>query len=469
MPSHQAVMAAALAPPVPSDHPGAGAQGPGSGFRGAPLLVSVVAVAATVGVLPIVPVMVGQAPSFLPAVLAAVACFDIISLYLLADDFLVTGDRRILATACSYLWSLVVMGGYALAFPDVFSANPPLATEASVAPYLYIGWHAGFPLLLGIAWAPWPERWSRSTPREKRRLHLTAVITAITLVSVAAVYVCVRYVASWPVLIVGTDYSAMTRITAPVALPMAALSLLLAWHGLRRRAGPERWAAVAVLVCLCDLVLTYAGGARYSVGWYAGRSLTMVAAATLMVAMLAAFSRLKAAAELNAALDSLTGLANRRSAYLALAGMVARARRSRTPLTVIELDLDHFKAVNDRFGHPAGDALLTEVGAALTASLRGGDVPARVGGEEFLVLLPDTDQEAAELVAERLRSVIADLDESPDGRYVRASLGVATLDPGDVDGADLLRRVDRALYVAKESGRNRVVTALPDAENVPTP
>jgi diguanylate cyclase (GGDEF)-like protein len=195
----------------------------------------------------------------------------------------------------------------------------------------------------------------------------------------------------------------------------------------------------------------------------------MVAAATLMVAMLAAFSRLKAAAEVNAASDSLTGLANRRSAYLALAGMVARARRSRTPLTVIELDLDHFKAVNDRFGHPAGDALLTEVGAALTASLRGGDVPARVGGEEFLVLLPDTDQEAAELVAERLRSVIADLDESPDGRYVRASLGVATLDPGDVDGADLLRRVDRALYVAKESGRNRVVTALPDAENVPTP
>ena len=109
-----------------------------------------------------------------------------------------------------------------------------------------------------------------------------------------------------------------------------------------------------------------------------------------------------------------------------------RARRAGTPLTVIALDLDHFKTVNDRHGHPAGDAVLAAVGAALIAGVRDGDVPARVGGEEFVVLLPDTAESSALLMAERLHTVVSELDVPGVPQSVTASLGVAHLDPWDL-------------------------------------
>jgi len=401
---------------------------------------------------------VGPTVSFLPGVLATVTCFDVICLFLLAGDYVDSGDRRILVTSWAYLWSLVTMGGYALAFPGVISAHPPLATAPSVAPYLYICWHAGFPLMLGAAWAPWPHRLTRQTRRDRRHSELLSTALVVAAVTAVVVATVVRFVTSWPVLIVGIDVSRMVRVTAPVAIPLVLVALGLTWHGLRNRLGPERWAAVAVLVCLCDLILTYAARYRYSVGWYGGRTLTMLAAAVLLVAMLASFRRLKATAEFNAAFDSLTGLSNRRGAHAALAGAVARARRSGAPLALIALDLDHFKDVNDRFGHPVGDTVLAAVGAALTANVRDGDLAARVGGEEFLVLLPDTGGSTATLVAERLRQAIAGLEVAAGPGLAKASLGVTCLGPQDNDAGDLLRRADGALYTAKDSGRNRVVT-----------
>jgi diguanylate cyclase (GGDEF)-like protein len=182
--------------------------------------------------------------------------------------------------------------------------------------------------------------------------------------------------------------------------------------------------------------------------------------------MLAAFRQLKSAAEYNAAFDSLTGLANRRTAHAGLGAAVARARRAGTPLTVIALDLDHFKTVNDRHGHPAGDAVLAAVGAALIAGVRDGDVPARVGGEEFIVLLPDIAEPSAMLVAERLRTVVSALQVPGVRQPVTASLGVAHLDPWDLDASSLLRRADEALYEAKDLGRDRVVTAAPPIDSL---
>jgi diguanylate cyclase (GGDEF)-like protein len=175
--------------------------------------------------------------------------------------------------------------------------------------------------------------------------------------------------------------------------------------------------------------------------------------------MLAVFQRVKAQAEYDAATDPLTGLHNRRSAYEALEQMVARSRRSGAPLGVLILDLDLFKQVNDRYGHETGDMALAEVAHLLARSCRLGDVVARVGGEEFLILLPDTHDRGTLVVAEKIRSLVAAMVVPADKVRMTVSIGAATLERDDLSTGILLQRADTALYQAKEAGRNRVVMA----------
>ncbi len=145
--------------------------------------------------------------------------------------------------------------------------------------------------------------------------------------------------------------------------------------------------------------------------------------------------------------DPLTGLPNRRALEMALEREAARVARGEEPFSLVLLDLDDFKRVNDEKGHPEGDRLLKEVGRYLVGHVRKGDLVGRWGGEEFALLLPKTHGEQAARLAERLR-------EGLKGLGVTASLGVATYG-GDL--ADLYRRADQALYRAKEGGKDRVV------------
>jgi len=159
-----------------------------------------------------------------------------------------------------------------------------------------------------------------------------------------------------------------------------------------------------------------------------------------------------------ATLDPLTSLFNRRKLQECLALEVSRAECYARPLSVILFDVDHFKAVNDTHGHAAGDAALMETGRWLRASVRASDVPGRWGGEEFLVVCPETPLDEAMQIAERLRQEYADLRMAPESRLT-ASFGVASHRAGlRVD--DLLRNADDALYRAKNAGRNRVEREL---------
>jgi signal transduction histidine kinase/CheY-like chemotaxis protein len=231
---------------------------------------------------------------FLPAVLAMVACFDVLTAYLLLQQFRAQGDRRSLAMAGAYSWSLVVMGGYALAFPGLVSAHPIMATAPSVAPWLYVIWHTSFPVLLGLAWAPWPSRLTRACRRELRRRQVW--LSQLLVVSVAAgmVTLIATFGTELPVLIRGLDTARMTTLTAPVSIPVVTMCAVGTAWALRRRRGPERWTSTAIWVCLVDLVLTYSAGHRYSAGWYAGRLLTMVSAGVVLFAILRDTSRVKA-------------------------------------------------------------------------------------------------------------------------------------------------------------------------------
>jgi len=173
-----------------------------------------------------------------------------------------------------------------------------------------------------------------------------------------------------------------------------------------------------------------------------------------------------------AATDQLTGLPNRRYLWEALSAELMRARRKQTPLAVILLDIDHFKQFNDRWGHEAGDLVLKNVSYAIRTVVRGSDIVARHGGEEFVIVLPEADAEIALARAEGVRLEIAGLKLTYDGESlgtVTASFGVAVSRKLIETAEGLVRIADHAMYEAKQGGRNRVVIKNVDTPDIDTP
>jgi diguanylate cyclase (GGDEF)-like protein len=225
----------------------------------------------------------------------------------------------------------------------------------------------------------------------------------------------------------------------------------------------QRWISVVVLVAVCAMVPIWFVGV-------VGEPLMHIDVVIRMVALSAAggvaystqrvFSNTRAAEisarhelEQLARIDPLTGLPNRAAFEERATALVARAR-SDSPLTLVMLDLDHFKQLNDTYGHLLGDEALAKVAMVITETVRTADVPARLGGEEFVVLLPMTDVEGATLTAERLRRAIKAIPLRDGSVLLAASLGVSSWRKGDT-GASLLERADSALRRAKAQGRDR--------------
>ena len=162
--------------------------------------------------------------------------------------------------------------------------------------------------------------------------------------------------------------------------------------------------------------------------------------------------------------DPLTGCATRAEGLRRFEAELRRAERSKTSLAVLMIDLDHFKSINDRYGHNTGDAVLSAVGETLLGTLRASDIRSRWGGEEFLVVLPESTIERASSAAESLRQRIAARTVRDGAHSVRVttSIGITIARPGETDIPRLLSRADTALYQAKSEGRNRVLIALAD-------
>lgn len=199
-------------------------------------------------------------------------------------------------------------------------------------------------------------------------------------------------------------------------------------------------------------------GVRVEGGLVTPERRAMVEAAAALLAV--AIKNVKLAREVreNNVRDVLTGCFTRAHALEMADAELRRARRSQTPVSLILFDLDRFKEVNDRYGHLCGDAVLSAVGKRMREVLRGSDVKCRYGGEEFLVLLPETPLHGARRVAETLRREIAErpIPWSGDSITITASFGLAQTLPGEVNAQAIIARADQALFRAKDEGRNCV-------------
>jgi len=159
--------------------------------------------------------------------------------------------------------------------------------------------------------------------------------------------------------------------------------------------------------------------------------------------------------------DALTGVLSRRALLEALDLEVARAKRYGSALACLMLDLDHFKAINDTYGHPFGDRVLHLIARVMSDHCRTNDHLGRYGGEEFLIILPETRIDGATTLAERVRSAVAETSLGQDDERITLSIGVAEWRDGDGSAKRLIAQADQALLEAKSAGRNRIVTSQP--------
>jgi diguanylate cyclase (GGDEF)-like protein len=209
--------------------------------------------------------------------------------------------------------------------------------------------------------------------------------------------------------------------------------------------------------------LVAAGSAIGAVGIASEPALTeaqrsVMAAAVALLAASVRNAELFLEVRENSVRDALTGCFNRRHSMEVLDAELRRARRSHKPLSVVMFDLDHFKDINDRFGHLCGDAVLAMVGQRMKAVLRGSDIKCRFGGEEFLVLLPETPMPGASRVADMLRRDFEEHSVRWNDQMVTltASFGITDIISGEIDANAIISRADAALYQAKQGGRNCV-------------
>jgi diguanylate cyclase (GGDEF)-like protein len=199
-------------------------------------------------------------------------------------------------------------------------------------------------------------------------------------------------------------------------------------------------------------------GVRTKDGLLAADRRRIIEAAAALLAVSLKNAQLFREVKDNSVKDALTGCFTKGHALDVIDAELRRARRSQTPVSMIMFDIDHFKDVNDRYGHLCGDAVLNAVGKRMKEVLRGSDLKCRYGGEEFLVLLPETPLHGARRVAETLRREIAErpVPWAGEGLTVTASFGLAQTLPGEVSVQAVIARADQALYRAKDDGRNCV-------------
>jgi diguanylate cyclase (GGDEF)-like protein len=257
------------------------------------------------------------------------------------------------------------------------------------------------------------------------------------------------------VLIGGVDYFSgiELRVFPLYYVPIS----LVAWHRGRRGA-----VIVAVLCAMSWFASNALAGLRFSyAGFWAANTLVQGLSFATVGLLIATLRRALMHERALSRVDPLTALLNTRAFYEEARRLLALCRRKQRPITVAYIDLDNFKAINDRYGHQAGDDLLCRVAGRLRASIRPSDILARLGGDEFAVMLPEVNPHEAAAAVERLRSLLADtLASSPIP--ITGSIGGVTFITAPDDVEYMVRQADSRMYVAKRMGKNRIHLEVAD-------
>ncbi|MCW2903895.1 MAG: hypothetical protein JWO67_6160 [Streptosporangiaceae bacterium] len=257
-------------------------------------LLPVLVLGIAVGLLvPVIGIRLAEQPAFVPVMVALVCCFNLLSAALLVGQFRHSGEPRTLTLAGAYVFSLVTMSGWGLAFPGALGTSAPLGAVPSTSPWLWVVSHTGAPVLLAAALLPWRPAWEHPVREDRRRRSAWTAVAATVVASTLLVAVIAVFADSLPVVIQGTDIRPLTRFAGPIMLPVVFLATVATVVGGWRRSGLERWAALSAAASLGDIVLTLLAPARFSVGWYAGRTLGVVSAAVVLIALFGEFNRMR--------------------------------------------------------------------------------------------------------------------------------------------------------------------------------
>ena len=271
------------------------------------------------------------------------------------------------------------------------------------------------------------------------------------------------------------NFAARVVLSSLLLAPLMAMSAVEFWRG-RDEPLQSRW---PVIVLFSTLALFFAsriplvnllpfpfGAQPLAPGWMVAFNLIVFFHALMLTVLIVAMSkeRLELEQRMKAQTDPLTGALNRRAFMARGARLAQRHQHETAPLCLLFLDLDHFKSLNDRFGHSGGDDVLMTFVAVVHENIRPTDFLFRIGGEEFCCLLPHTRADQAHIVAERIRHrfELATVDVAGTPVKATVSLGIASTEVFGYDLDTLMRKADMAVYAAKRQGRNRVVIAAAD-------
>lgn len=411
-------------------------------------------------------------PAFIPVYEAALIVNDLITSVLLFGQCVIARSRAVGVLASGYLYTAVLALLHMLSFPGLFSATGLLRAGPQSTAWIYMFWHGGFPLFV-MAYALLKDRkHDRMLGKTVRAGWLAFIVAGVVFGAGALAALATVGQHLLPPIMRGNGYTAEMSCVVGTAWGGCLVALAVLWRQ-RRDATMDRWLMVVLCVWVCDIALSAVFNAgRYDLGFYAGRIYGLLAASFVLLLLLVENyflqSRLAAALEelrRLATTDALTGAANRRAFDAALAARLQRVAHDRSPLSLLMIDIDHFKAFNDRYGHLEGDRCLARVAERLMDTVRQGhDLVARYGGEEFAVLLPQTALLEAEAIAQRICDAVAALRIPSAGAmpvgHVTISVGAASYIGADTDASHaLVASADKALYAAKAAGRGRVERA----------
>jgi diguanylate cyclase (GGDEF)-like protein len=445
----------------------------------------VASAAVFLAIVPFARMQLAPRPGFIAIYETALVITDLITAVFLFGQFAMLQSRALLLLASGYLFTACLAVAHALSFPGLFSPSGLLGAGPQTTAWLYMFWHAGFPVLV-IAYARCDARAGKAEPsRDHDRPDAVTGVATVLAAACALTLIATVGHDALPAIMQGNHYTpAMTVVQLSILmLNFGALAVL--WRR-RPHSVLDLWLMVVMCAWVFDITLSaILNAGRYDLGFYAGRVYGLVASSFVLAMLILENSLLyvrlmrnrererQQAAEL-AAVDALTGIANRRSFEETLDQEWRRARRHRTPLCLLMIDVDEFKRFNDAYGHVAGDQCLRAIARVLAGNARrAGQMAARYGGEEFAVLLPHVHIDEAHSLAQRICEEVRELDiphkDSTIANLVTISVGVASAllvfgsepgslwlsragAPGGVRGpapTALVEAADRALYDAQ--------------------